>query len=608
MSGANKYRAGVRDLLCLLGAVAVTMALHISAAIPAGSGESLLTDMTARVEQLFTGCQFTDLVVCAAVWLLIRYTARRDKAVDVWSAALALCLALMYVVAQSFLNYDGTALLTLNPWQAMVSVLWVAGLGLLFYFCLRWLEIFLEARGGGPVGTRAKGFLHEHFLLCFSLAIFLCWLPWILMDYPGSYCYDSRSQLYQFLGLETFTAHHPPLSTYIMGLLAAAGRSVWNMNFGCFLYQLLQTCLGAWIFGFGIRKLYDFGLGLSSCVLIAAFFGLTPLWGCSAQWYEKDLLYTEIATWYLICAADVALRRTCGKKDMALLAVSGLLSALLRNSGIYVVIPTAVLLAVYVRRPSRRAVWLSLAAAAVLYAGAVKVLYPRVLGIQDGSVAEALSVPFQQTARYVSEYPDEVTGYEREVIDSVLEYDALSQRYNPEVSDPVKITYRGDGSRLPEYFKVWFLMFLKHPMVYVSAFLNGSYGYMAPVEPNLEAVVFMEYGENLTRIGLYRVTGRLPAAVFTLIRSAGMTFPLVRYLCMPGLYTWITLVCLVLLAKRKIWGPLILFVPELMALLVCAASPLPNAIRYALPVAAAAPLLMGWTACLLARHRAERKQ
>ncbi|MFR8176726.1 MAG: DUF6020 family protein [Christensenellales bacterium] len=49
-----------------------------------------------------------------------------------------------------------------------------------------------------------------------------------------------------------------------------------------------------------------------------------------------------------------------------------------------------------------------------------------------------LAAFFQQTARFVSEYESEITDEERAVIDRVLIYDQLADRYRPDLSDPVK--------------------------------------------------------------------------------------------------------------------------------------------------------------------------
>ena len=55
---------------------------------------------------------------------------------------------------------------------------------------------------------------------------------------------------------------------------------------------------------------------------------------------------------------------------------------------------------------------------------------------------EALSVPMQQTARYIRDYGNEVTDDERTAIEKALDYDAIAQSYMPELSDGVKQYYK----------------------------------------------------------------------------------------------------------------------------------------------------------------------
>ena len=79
-------------------------------------------------------------------------------------------------------------------------------------------------------------------------------------------------------------------------------------------------------------------------------------------------------------------------------------------------------------------------------------------------------------------------------------------------------------------------------------------------------------------------------------RSGSLTWlPLIKYLCTPGLYTWILVVLAFFLWKKKRYSALILLVPGFINVLVCLASPMSNAIRYELPTVAVIPLLVGWT-------------
>ena len=86
-----------------------------------------------------------------------------------------------------------------------------------------------------------------------------------------------------------------------------------------------------------------------------------------------------------------------------------------------------------------------------------------------------LGILFQQTARYVKQYPEEVTPEEKEAIDGVIDYEKLAEKYNPQLTDPVKYTFRQDctSQELAAYLNAWFGMLLRHPGTYISRSLIG---------------------------------------------------------------------------------------------------------------------------------------
>lgn len=105
---------------------------------------------------------------------------------------------------------------------------------------------------------------------------------------------------------------------------------------------------------------------------------------------------------------------------------------------------------------------------------------------KSDSPKEMFSLPFQQTARYVKEYGDEISEEEREIIAKVLDYDSLAEIYEPMTADPVKTTYRsGSAGDLTAYFKVWLKEFFRHPLCYVEATWNQNYYVFAPYVDNV---------------------------------------------------------------------------------------------------------------------------
>ncbi len=591
--GKSGFSHKYGKVLTFLLSCVVVFTLHFKFEIIGGGfPDSTLLNCLNKLYNSFTPMNFADLVVLFAVWKLFEHVFSRENWIDQGTGVLALILSVLLVTCISFQKFNSPALILGNRFQLVLSIFCILGFWMLIYLTIRSFYFLMEKERTGEGGER-NSFYRKHFLLVGFLLILIGWLPWLLLNYPGTSCPDGNLQLRQFLGDADWATGHPPLSSLIMGVLFSLGRRLADANFGFFLYCFFQTCVGAWIFSYSMKKLLDLGISIRWCSVGILFFAFSPFWGTYAQWFEKDLLYAEVATLQAIFLMEVIRKKGCSAKDGILLAVSGILASLLRNNGIYAVVPALVLLVFWLKKQDRKRAFLVLLATILVYGGVTKGLYHSVLDMARSSPAEALSIPFQQTARYVVYYGDELTGHEREVIDHVLSVDGI-KCYDPVISDPVKYYYR--GAELGEYFKVWFQMFWKHPGCYVSAFINKGYGYLAPVSQNIEAWIGLEsdYTSYDVELGIHHVLDPEFSYALGQLWNLSMVLPLVRYLCTPGLYTWIMLVLAWLLWKHKKFGALILFVPSMMNVLVCLASPLASAIRYEMPTVAAVPLLIGW--------------
>lgn len=235
---------------------------------------------------------------------------------------------------------------------------------------------------------------------------------------------------------------------------------------------------------------------------------------------------------------------------------SGTLAAvtfLLRNNAVYELLPFMLLLIFCIPRGVRKRMACAVCAVVLIYGTVTHGLYPA-LGFAKGSEAEMLSIPFQQTARYVAYAGDDVTEYEREVIGSVLDYDTLAESYSYACSDPVKSTYHGDGETMKKYFPVWFSMGLKHPTIYIDALIGLNYGYIVPletiyVEPTIS---FSAEGTTETETpGVTRTADEIPTVLMNIIWLASTKAPVLELFSAAGMYTWLTLLCIVMLWIKK---------------------------------------------------------
>ena len=607
---ASENFSFLNSTICILLSCAAVFYLHCRFEILGGGFTDCdILNGLKKLYNTFYGPDYADLFILIAIYAMLRFVWKKDHKTDTGFLLLSLILSILLMASISYKKFNSADLLFANSFQIFISGFCILGFWIILYGILRCIYHLFPGKTilcqdscllSRPDTLSADGrknapgkstFLEKHFFPIGSGIIFLGWLPWILLNYPGSGCPDGLLQLRQFLGEAPWSAGHPPLSSCIIGGLFTMGRRLADANFGFFLYCFLQTCIGAWIFSLSMRKLQKLGIPVKWCMWGILYFAFTPLWGTYAQWVEKDLLFAEISVLQTVCMIDILVKKECSRKDAILLACASLVTVFLRNNGIHAILPALLLLTVWLRHHSRKRALAVLLTTFLVYEGAVKILYPA-LDIQGVYRSEALSIPFQQTARYVIEHLEEVTEYEKEVIDSVFGFESMFN-YNPVISDPIKISYH--GADLDEYYKIWFLMFFKHPGSYLSAFINLSYGYLAPVSQNIEAWIQEEYYDSMGELGLYHPLDVNYAYFLAQIWNLSMKLPLIKYLCTPGMYTWIVAVLAMLLFKRRRYSALILLVPGIMNILVCLASPLADAIRYELPTVASVPLLIGWT-------------
>jgi hypothetical protein len=133
-----------------------------------------------------------------------------------------------------------------------------------------------------------------------------------------------------------------------------------------------------------------------------------------------------------------------------------LLMCLFRNNGIYVCLLTLPILLI-INKQNRLKIFILLLSLFGSMQIFNKVIIPA-LGVSDGSIREALSIPFQQTARLVKYNEGIIQDKDKEIIDKVLVYETLGDRYDPNLSDPVKNKYNPNATKedLFNYLKVWF--------------------------------------------------------------------------------------------------------------------------------------------------------
>ncbi len=555
------------------------------------------------------------------------------------AAALSAFVSLAWLVGWSFCRgREAGGIDPLFP-SAAVCVAAFAGLWVVLFACS--LALFrLMDKAGKPVG----GVLARHPFAVPLAAIALCWLPYWLAFFPGSLPWDGVRSMNQFITAAALENHHPVMMNALYAALMTLGRSVWSDNFGLFLIVAFQYAVCAIAFALVVRKLVAWRVPRWIAWATLLFFCLCPMWGAFAQAAFKDTLFNGLFCLFVLSLANVAgpARDEKGALRVRAWALFGLASLVLcfaRNNGFYIAAASAVAVAVLaavrgrraggtarpgsrvggsptgsgarrLARPAARAAVPALAVLAVVavaWLGATRVVWPA-LGIDVREDKEMLSVPLQQTARYMVECPSEVSAEQYAAIDAVLPADQLATLYNPDLSDPVKEAMRpAKGNMTSEqraaYFAAWAQMGAAHPGVYVRATVANTYAYFYPfviIGQDMDRPVFPLYIQGLPINQTFDVHYVSPESVRTAVGDAlvdMLSVPLVRMMFSPATYVLAFLAVGAYASTRRRWRALVVAVPFAVLLATVLLGPLNGHLRYLMPMAAALPLLAGMAVC-----------
>ena len=323
----------------------------------------------------------------------------------------------------------------------------------------------------------------------------------------------------------------------------------------------------------------------------------------------KDTLFTGVFASFSVNTVDILLfpQQYHGKKKSWILyLLLAVCCCLLRKNGIYAVFPMLLLSLFFSVKTDLRKPLAAVCLLVLIGTAGFDFCTEKILDIPKGSVGEALSIPFQQTARYVMQYNNEVTEEEKQTIDAVLSYDDLAEYYDPELSDGVKQFYKNPGRRdLFCYFRTWLLMGLKHPLCYLQATHENTYGYytICKSAPVNEYYMFI-YGPSMEwqNLDIYYADqeGGLRyifiqwVALFEKIPFAGL-------LTSIGFVFWFAAILGYFLIRHRAKNAYPLLAGLTLLWLTCIASPVNDCLRYFLPVYACIPLVL-----CLASHFCEK--
>ena len=447
----------------------------------------------------------------------------------------------------------------------------------------------------------------------------IAWIPYYILFFPGTANVDTVVQLMQSFEIPSYinkittihppetyyTNHHPFATTMLFELFFKLGLNVFgDINIGVAIYVFLHMLFLAAVFTVALQYLRHIGITKKRLLFIQLVIMFLPIFPMYAICMVKDTLFSAFLLLLMIMMYEVA--RTngeCFKKwwfDL-FLALDCALIMLTKNYGMYIIIIVAIVYAITYRKYILQVLASFVPIILVYQFLWVSVLLP-LWNVAPVGKQEALSVPFQQTARYVSEHGEEVTEEEKEAINGVLPYDKLKKLYEPMLSDWVKEKFNQDASSedMSRYFNAWWKMFLKHPDVYIESILNNTYEYWYidkisdleyyEFEPYLQKHDPDKQYEELYVTNNYN-TGGERFAVYQLILMLEKT-PVVNIFASLGLLPWLILFMIIFNIFQKRGKYILTYLVPVIIYAICMVSPDNGNSRYIMPVIFALPYLI----------------
>ena len=548
--------------------------------------------------------QYSILPVIETVVFIIFYLFLESKELEVnhWLWIPSLGTAFFMLVGKSYYYYDSSMMVFGSGRRIVYFVLCMIGLSYLFFHIyLLVYKAFIRLESTGSIPEKAeKFFFGKYSLLKLAGIILLTWLPIIILSYPGGYTGDSSYQMQQVIGRYEYDNIHPLTHTLFLGLFLNLGDNVLgSYNRGLFLQILVQSSIMALVMGYSVKVLYKRGVHKMYALILLGIYCFAPLYSNFASMTVKDSIFNTWILLYFVFLIEMLLDspEKLTVKNSIQVVLSGLLVMLFRNNGPIVVGSTVIGLVVFYITNKNIKIKKKLTILAMYCVLPFVLFYiistslTNILDAHTINGKEALSIPFQQTARYIRDYGYDITEAEWEEIGKVLDISQdLGAIYEPNLSDPMKRAYIEDCTTadIMCYLGVWFTMFFKHPGVYIEAALNHAYGWFdiglnnsIRYECYLNIFYPPRWGDNTETVEEW----------FAFLSAC----PLVGWLENVAIYVWwMVILTIRLLKTKKINKVLIFMLPLFMSLLVCIASPAcllhP---RYGFPIVFTVPFLTG---------------
>lgn len=411
--------------------------------------------------------------------------------------------------------------------------------------------------------------------------ILICWLPFIIIKYPGTPGWDFHHFMNNYYNFDKGLTHHFPLVyVYICVYFIKFGQFINHVNIGLFLLTIFHTLFMLVSFSLTFCYLKKWNINYQFRLFLLLFYSLNPLFLNYSTVIYHDIIYSSLVLIYILIITDI-LSKNASKKTYIIFSIISLLICLTRKNGIFIVLPTNLMLFFYQNKNYKIIFFLPI----IIFFFSNFIFS---LKYTKTSILEALSIPIQTVSRYSKEYHDEISRNDKKKISQLIDYDMAAELYNPTIVDDVRNNagnYEATPTEIFNFFEVWIKLFFYHPTCYIEAVINNTYQLYYPFENTTYIFLSTKDEKDYKTYINFKEPDALKESKNHLEKLTNW-FEKINILCFiddPGYYSWIFIFLLIVIREKKL--NVIPMLPLIMTFLCCLAGPtIDYNSRYTFPI------------------------
>lgn len=263
---------------------------------------------------------------------------------------------------------------------------------------------------------------------------------------------------------------------------------------GVAIYSVVQGCILAAAFANICNKMIKYRM--NKLIVIGSFiwFGFNPINQIFVFITTKDVLFTAFFIWCITMTIEMIIDNNffTNRVNVCEFIISTVFMILLRNQGKYIFILFVIAGVLCFRNVRKKFLLISIMIIVItqVITGPISTM----IGVQKGSIREALSVPIQQLARVYNVRPDYYDEDDLNILYGLIPIECW-EAYEPEISDPVKSGFNNeywDRNKI-KLIKLWLKTGVDNFKLYIESFLYGSYGYWyVDSSPRVQAYIWFD--------------------------------------------------------------------------------------------------------------------